>query len=55
MMPDFDQEGKGETQAWQPDLSAPAVLLEGVSKSYGRIFALSNITMALNGLSLIHI
>ena len=49
MMPDFDQEGKGQTQAWQPDLSAPAVLLEGVSKSYGRIFALSNITMALNG------
>ena len=49
MMPDFDQQGKGKTKAWQPDLSAPAVLLEGVSKSYGRIFALSNITMALNG------
>lgn len=49
MMPDFDQQGKGQTKAWQPDLSAPAVLLEGVSKSYGRIFALSNITMALNG------
>ncbi|HII21755.1 MAG TPA: ABC transporter ATP-binding protein, partial [Candidatus Poseidoniaceae archaeon] len=48
-MPDFDQQGKGQTKAWQPDLSAPAVLLEGVSKSYGRIFALSNITMALNG------
>ena len=49
MMPDFDQEGKGQTEAWRPDTTAPAVLLEGVSKSYGRIFALSNITLALNG------
>ena len=49
MIPDFNQEGKGETTEWQPDLTVPAVLLEGVSKSYGRIFALSNITMALNG------
>lgn len=49
MIPDFDQQGKAETKPWQPEVSAPAILLENVSKSYGRIFALSNITLALNG------
>ena len=49
MIPDFDQQGKAQTKEWVPEITAPAILLENVSKSYGRIFALSNITLALNG------
>ncbi|MAM36113.1 MAG: ABC transporter [Euryarchaeota archaeon] len=49
MMPDFDQQGTAQTKEWVPETNAPAILLENVSKSYGRIFALSNITLALNG------
>ena len=49
MIPDFDQHGRAQTKEWVPEVTAPAILLENVSKSYGRIFALSNITLALNG------
>jgi ABC-2 type transport system ATP-binding protein len=49
MIPDFDQQGRAQTKEWVPEVTAPAILLENVSKSYGRIFALSNITLALNG------
>ena len=44
MIPDFDQQGKAQTKEWAPEVTAPAILLENVSKSYGRIFALSNVT-----------
>lgn len=49
MMPDMTQEGTTTQQAWTPDTSVPTVYLNGVSKSYGRIHALSNITLGLSG------
>ena len=45
MMPDFHKEGKAETTEWQPEQQAPVILLENVSKTYGKIHALSGITL----------
>ena len=49
MMPDFHQEGQAETKQWQPEQKAPVILLENVSKTYGKIHALTGITLALSG------
>ena len=49
MMPDLQQVGEGQTQQWAPNIAAPVVLLENVSKTYGKIHALSEITLALSG------
>ena len=49
MMPDPTQQGKAETKEWKPDVDMPVVYFQGVSKSYGRIHALSNITLGLSG------
>mgnify|MGYP000259089804 CR=1 FL=1 len=49
MMPDIQQVGQAQTQQWAPEISAPVVLLENVSKTYGKIHALSEITLALSG------
>ena len=49
MMPDFDQSGLPETKEWTPKQDAPVILLENVSKTYGRIHALTGITLALSG------
>ena len=48
MMPDLTQQGKPETSAPMNPV-APVVYFQGVSKSYGRIHALSNITLGLTG------
>ena len=49
MMPDMTQQGQ-PSQAPSPTTpNVPVVLFNGVSKSYGRIHALSNITLALSG------
>ena len=49
MMPDMSQQGREGSSDWTPDTTAPIVYLNGVSKSYGRIHALSNITLGLSG------
>ena len=49
MMPDFDQSGLPQTKEWVPEAKAPVILLENVSKTYGRIHALTGITLALSG------
>ena len=49
MMPDATQEWRAPSKAWTPDPSMPTVYLNAVSKSYGRIHALSNITLGLSG------
>ena len=49
MMPDFDQSGLPQTEAWVPEQKAPVIILENVSKTYGRIHALTGITLALSG------
>ena len=49
MMPDFHQEGQAEAKQWQPEQKAPVILLENVSKTYGKIHALTGITLALSG------
>ena len=46
MMPDLQQVGEGQTQQWAPNTTVPVVLLENVSKTYGKIHALSEITLA---------
>ena len=45
MMPDMTQQGAAQV-APLPVANAPVVYFNGVSKSYGRIHALSNITSA---------
>tara|TARA_B110000444_G_scaffold261329_1_gene312674 strand:+ start:1645 stop:2637 length:993 start_codon:yes stop_codon:yes gene_type:complete len=49
MMPDFDQKGLPQTKEWVPEQNAPVILLENVSKTYGRIHALTGITLSLSG------
>ncbi|MGB2393743.1 MAG: ABC transporter ATP-binding protein, partial [Poseidonia sp.] len=48
MMPDMTQQGAAQA-APLPAANAPVVYFNGVSKSYGRIHALSNITLGLSG------
>jgi len=50
MMPDVTQQGRPpSTDSPAPTQNVPVVYFQGVSKSYGRIHALSNITLALSG------
>ncbi len=49
MMPDFHQEGNPEVKEWAPEQNAPVVLIENLSKTYGKIHALSGVTLALSG------
>ena len=49
MMPDFHQEGQPEVKEWAPEQEAPVILIENVSKTYGKIHALSGVTLALSG------
>ena len=49
MMPDFTQQGGGEPTPAPNAPAAPVVYFNGVSKSYGRIHALSNVTLGLSG------
>ena len=49
MMPDFHQEGQPQVKEWAPEQEAPVILIENVSKTYGKIHALSGITLALSG------
>ena len=48
MMPDITQQGAPASLP-APAAKAPVVYFNGVSKSYGRIHALSNITLGLSG------
>lgn len=49
MMPDMTQHGKAETQQWQPVENTPVVMFDRVSKTYGRINALSGVSIGLSG------
>jgi ABC-2 type transport system ATP-binding protein len=49
MMPDMSQVGEAETKEWVPDKNAPVVMFDNVSKQYGRINALTGISVALSG------
>ena len=49
MMPDMSQVGEAETKEWVPDNTAPVVMFDNVSKQYGRINALTGISVALSG------
>ena len=49
MMPDLSQVGEAETKEWVPDNTAPVVMFDNVSKQYGRINALTGISVALSG------
>ncbi len=49
MMPDFTQEGTANPAVSPAAPVAPVVYFNGVSKSYGRIHALSGVTLGLSG------
>ena len=49
MMPDMTQQGQHPQHSSPVAPKAPVVYFNGVSKSYGRIHALSNITLGLSG------
>ena len=49
MIPDMTQQGKAPAPATPAAPQAPVVYFQNVSKSYGRIHALSNITLGLSG------
>lgn len=49
MMPDFHQEGQTKSEEWQPKENVPVIMMENISKTYGRIHALSGINLALSG------
>ena len=49
MIPDPTQTGGTPNKEWQPNASFPVIYMEGITKNYGRIHALSNITLGLSG------
>ena len=49
MIPDMTQEGKAVTQEWTPVQNTPVVMFDRVSKSYGRINAVTSISLGLSG------
>ena len=49
MMPDMTQQGQAQTGVAPMSAPVPVVYFNGVSKSYGRIHALSSITLGLSG------
>ena len=49
MMPDFTQQGTANSAVSPTAPVAPVVYFNGVSKSYGRIHALSGVTLGLSG------
>ena len=49
MIPDMTQEGKAVTQEWTPVQDTPVVMFDRVSKSYGRINAVTSISLGLSG------
>jgi ABC-2 type transport system ATP-binding protein len=49
MIPDFTQTGESETQPWQAIPEAPAVLLDHVSKFYGQVVGLNDVSLAISG------
>jgi ABC-2 type transport system ATP-binding protein len=48
MMPDMNQVG-GAPQAWQPQEKVPTVMLDHVSKWYGNIVGLNDVSIAISG------
>ena len=50
MMPDMQQVGEGQSdQEWKKNLAAPAIMIEHVSKWYGQIIGLNDVSMAISG------
>jgi ABC-2 type transport system ATP-binding protein len=49
MIPDFSQTGEAETQPWQAVPEAPAVMLDHVSKFYGQVVGLNDVSLAISG------
>ena len=49
MIPDHTQHGRANEEGWQPSADLPVVYFNDVSKTYGRIHALSHIQLGLSG------
>ncbi|DAC13835.1 MAG TPA: sugar ABC transporter ATP-binding protein, partial [Candidatus Poseidoniales archaeon] len=49
MMPDFTQTGRSEDAASTQNNNVPVVVFKNVSKQYGQISALTDISLAISG------
>ena len=50
MMPDMHQVGEGQTQQeWQTVPAAPAIMVDHVSKWYGQVIGLNDVSLAISG------
>ncbi|MDP6742161.1 MAG: ABC transporter ATP-binding protein [Candidatus Thalassarchaeaceae archaeon] len=49
MIPDLSQMGEGETQEWAPINEAPHIMLEHVTKTYGSVIGLNDVSIAIKG------
>ncbi|HJL60281.1 MAG TPA: ABC transporter ATP-binding protein, partial [Candidatus Thalassarchaeaceae archaeon] len=49
MIPDLSQMGEGNTQEWAPVNEAPHIMLEHVTKTYGSVIGLNDVSIAIKG------
>tara|TARA_B000000441_G_scaffold121125_1_gene96042 strand:- start:362 stop:694 length:333 start_codon:yes stop_codon:yes gene_type:complete len=50
MMPDMQQVGEGQpNQEWQKIPEAPAIMVDHVSKWYGQVIGLNDVSLAISG------
>ena len=49
MIPDMTSSGKEDTDDWKPKENTPVIMFDRVSKTYGRINAVTNISLGISG------
>ena len=49
MIPDVSQHGSAETTEWKPVENTPVIMFDRVSKSYGRINAMTSVSLGISG------
>ena len=49
MIPDLSQMGEGDTQEWAPVDEAPHIMLDHVTKTYGSVNGLNDVSLAIKG------
>ena len=49
MIPDMSQVGRPTDEGWAPIPEAPHVMLEGVTKVYGQVIGLNDVSLAVKG------
>jgi ABC-2 type transport system ATP-binding protein len=49
VIPDLSQVGTGETKEWAPVAEAPHIMLDHVTKTYGSVMGLNDVSIAIKG------